>query len=152
MELNELYTDIITEYAADKKHWHPLEKADVTMRGVNPSCGDEISLQLEIEGSTIRQVGLTGSGCAISSASASVLADMMEGMGLEEVKRLVQLFLRMIRGEAGNEEELEELQDAVAFRGISKMPARTKCAVLAWHTLEEAIKQWQTGQGNDPAV
>ena len=148
MELNELYTDIITEYAADKKHWHPLEKADVTMRGVNPSCGDEISLQLEIKDGLIRQVGLTGSGCAISSASASVLAEMMEGLEVGEARRLAGLFLGMIRGETPSDEELEELEDAVAFRGISKMPARTKCAVLAWHTLEEAVKQWQSDQGN----
>ncbi len=148
MELNELYTDIITEYAADKKHWHPLEKADVIMRGINPSCGDEISLQLEIKDGLIRQVGLTGSGCAISSASASVLAEMMEGLEVGEARRLTGLFLGMIRGETPSDEELEELEDAVAFRGISKMPARTKCAVLAWHTLEEAVKQWQSDQGN----
>lgn len=143
MELNELYTDIITEYAADKTHWHPLECADIILRGVNPSCGDEISLELEISEGVIRKVGLTGSGCAISSASASVLADMMEGVEVEEAKRLVRLFLDMIRGETRPEEELEELEDAMAFRGISRMPARTKCAVLAWHTLEEAVKQWQ---------
>lgn len=148
MELNELYTDIITEYAADKGHWHPLENADVTMRGVNPSCGDEISLELEIKDRIIRKVGLTGSGCAISSASASVLADMMEGMELEEAKRLARLFLSMIRGDLQSEEELEPLEDAAAFRGISKMPARTKCAVLAWHTLEEAIKKWQSDQAD----
>ena len=84
MELNELYTDIITEYAKDKAHWHPLEHPDVTLRGVNPSCGDEISLSLEIERGVIKKVGLSGSGCAISSASASVLADMMEGMEAAE--------------------------------------------------------------------
>lgn len=143
MELNELYTDIITEYAADKAHWHPLEHADVTLRGVNPSCGDEISLALEIKDGVIQRVGLTGSGCAISSASASVLADMMEGLEAQEAKRLAQLFISMIRGDAQTEEELEELEDAAAFRGLSKMPARTKCAVLAWHTLEEAVNQWQ---------
>ena len=143
MELNELYTDIITEYAADKAHWHPLEHADVTLRGVNPSCGDEISLALEIKEGVIQRVGLTGSGCAISSASASVLADMMEGLEAQEAKRLAQLFISMIRGDAQTEEELEELEDAAAFRGLSKMPARTKCAVLAWHTLEEAVNQWQ---------
>ena len=136
MELNELYTDIITEYAADKAHWHPLEHPDVTLRGVNPSCGDEISLALEIKDGVIQRVGLTGSGCAISSASASVLADMMEGLEAQEAKRLAQLFISMIRGDAQTEDELEELEDAAAFRGLSKMPARTKCAVLAWHTLE----------------
>ena len=143
MELNELYTDIITEYAKDKAHWQTLEHPDVTLRGVNPSCGDEISLALEIKDGVIQSVGLTGSGCAISSASASVLADMMEGLEAQEAKRLAQLFISMIRGDAQTEEELEELEDAAAFRGLSKMPARTKCAVLAWHTLEEAVNQWQ---------
>ena len=72
----------------------------------------------------------------------------MEGMELEEAKRLAGLFLSMIRGDLQSEEELEPLEDAVAFRGISKMPARTKCAVLAWHTLEEAIKKWQSDQAD----
>lgn len=144
MELNELYTDIITEYAKDKALWRTLEHPDVILRGVNPSCGDEISLSLEIERGVIKKVGLSGSGCAISSASASVLADMMEGMEAEEAKRLARLFIAMIRGDAQTEEELEKLEDAVAFRGLSKMPARTKCAVLAWHTLEEAVDQWLT--------
>ena len=117
--------------------------------GINPSCGDEISLALEIEGGVIRKVGLSGSGCAISSASASILADMMEGMEAEEAKRLARLFIAMIRGDAQSEEELEELEDAVAFRGLSKMPARTKCAVLAWHTLEEAVDQWQAQTNPD---
>ena len=103
----------------------------------------EISLALEIKDGVIQRVGLTGSGCAISSASASVLADMMEGLEAQEAKRLAQLFISMIRGDAQTEEELEELEDAAAFRGLSKMPARTKCAVLAWHTLEEAVSQWQ---------
>ncbi len=149
MELNELYTEIITEYAADKAHWHHLEHADVSQRGVNPSCGDEISLELEIKDGVIKKVGLIGSGCAISSASASVLADMMEGMDVEEARRLSRLFIDMVRGEAQSEQELEELEDALAFRGISKMPARTKCAVLAWHTLEEAVRQWQAKRAKD---
>lgn len=150
MELNELYTDIITEYAADRAHWHSLEQADVVMRGVNPSCGDEISLELQIQDGVIRKVGLVGSGCAISSASASVLADMMEGLPVEQALKLSQLFIAMIRGDVKEEEALEPLEDAMAFRGISRMPARTKCAVLAWHTLEEAVNKWrmQGGQGD----
>lgn len=143
MELNELYTDVITEYAADRTHWHRLENPTVSLRGVNPSCGDEISLELEIEDDKIRKVGLVGSGCAISSASASVLAEMMEGRGVQEALSLAERFIGMVRGEVRGEEELEALEDAAAFQGISRLPARTKCAVLAWHTLEEAVRQWQ---------
>lgn len=143
MELNELYTEIITEYASDKSHWHPLEDASVSQRGVNPSCGDEISLELAIRDGIIEKVGLIGSGCAISSASASMLAEMMEGLEAEKARSLAQLFIRMVRGDELSPQDQEELQDALAFQGISKMPARTKCAVLAWHTLEEAVNKWQ---------
>lgn len=150
MELNELYSDIIREYAASREHWHPLDDPKISIRGVNPSCGDEISLELEIKDGVIKEVGLVGSGCAISSASASMLADMMEGRTVEEAKELAELFVSMVRGDVLAEERLEPLEDAMAFRGISKMPARTKCAVLAWHTLEEAIHIWQSDQKEKP--
>ncbi|MBP1736926.1 MAG: system FeS assembly protein, NifU family [Oscillospiraceae bacterium] len=146
MELNELYSDIVTEYAADKSHWHPLAGADVHMRGVNPSCGDELNLELDIEDGRIRQAGLTGGGCAISEASASIMADMVEGKTLEEAKTLAGLFLAMVRKEITDVGQLETLEDAQVFENISNMPARTKCAVLAWHTLDEALKKWEAEQ------
>lgn len=145
MELNDLYTDIVTEYASSQKHRHPLAHPDVTMRGVNPSCGDDISLELEIKNGVIRKAGLTGSGCAISGASAAIMADLVEGKSTQEARRLAELFLGMVRKDITDEKQLEELQDALAFQNISNMPARTKCAVLAWHTLEEAIKKWENG-------
>lgn len=145
MELDELYTDIVTEYASSKKHRHPLEHPDVTMRGVNPSCGDDISLELEIKDGIIQKAGLSGSGCVISEASAAIMTDMIEGKSIEEAKHLVELFLGMVRKDINDEKQLEELEDALAFRNISNMPARTKCAVLAWHTLEEAVKKWEGG-------
>lgn len=148
MELDELYTEIITEYANEARKRRALEAPDVTMRGVNPSCGDDITLDLEIDDGIIKKAGLSGDGCVISEASAGIMADMVEGKSLKEAQRLAKLFLSMVRGEATDEKELSELEDALAFQNISKMPARTKCAVLAWHTLEEAIDKWQAENSN----
>ena len=83
----------------------------------------------------------TGSGCAISQASASMMIDIIKGKSVEEAFRLVDLFLGMIKKEVTDDDELEELEDAIALKNISNMPARVKCAVLAWHTLKEALKK-----------
>lgn len=144
MELNDLYTEVVTQYSRSRKHRHPLEHPDVTMRGVNPSCGDDISLELEVENGTIKKAAISGSGCAISEASAAIMADLIEGKSTEEANRLAELFLGMIRKTVTDEDELEELEDALALQNISNMPARVKCAVLSWHTLEEALKKLPT--------
>ena len=141
MELSDLYTEVVTEYSRSQKHRHPLAHPDVTMRGVNPSCGDDISLELEVNGGVIQKTAISGSGCAISEASAAIMADLIEGKSTGEADRLAKLFLGMIRRTVTDENELEELQDALALQNISNMPARVKCAVLAWHTLEEALKK-----------
>ena len=141
MELDELYTEVITEYSRSKKHRHPLEKPDVSLRGVNPSCGDDIVLELKMDGEVIQKAAFTGSGCAISEASAAVMTDLIEGKSTDEAKHLVNTFTGMIKKTVTGEEELETLQDAQAFKNISNMPARVKCAVLAWHTLDEALKK-----------
>ena len=144
MDLNDLYTEVVTEYSRSRKHRHPLEHPDVTMRGVNPSCGDEISLELKVKDGIIEKAAILGSGCAISEASAAIMADLIEGKPAGEANRLAGLFIGMIKKTVTSEAELEELQDAVALQNISNMPARVKCAVLAWHTLEEALKKLQT--------
>lgn len=139
MELNELYTEVITEYSQSKKHHHPIEHSDVCVRGVNPSCGDDITLDLRMNDNTIEQIALSGSGCAISKASAEMMAELMEGRTKEEALQLVATFLGMIKKTVTEEKDLDALENAVAFQNISNMPARVKCAVLAWHTMEEAI-------------
>jgi nitrogen fixation NifU-like protein len=141
MELSDLYTEIVTQYSRSQKHRHPLEHPDVKMRGVNPSCGDDISLALEAKDGVIQKAAISGSGCAISEASAAIMADLIEGKSTEEADRLAKLFLGMIRKTVTDENELEELEDALALQNISNMPARVKCAVLAWHTLEEALEK-----------
>lgn len=110
------------------------------MRGHNPSCGDEINLELEIKDGVISDAAFTGVGCAISQASTSLMVDLIKGRNVEEAKRLAATFLGMIKHEITDENKLETLEDAVALRNISVMPARVKCAVLSWHTLEDAVK------------
>lgn len=134
MSIEGLYTQLITEHSRDTRNRRHIEGATHTHRGVNPSCGDEITLELCEENGIIRDVAFTGSGCAISQASASMMADLLKGKSVEEATRLSEIFLGMIKGDVTDEDILEELDEAVALQGVSKMPARVKCAVLSWHT------------------
>ena len=138
MELKELYSQIITENSRSTEHRHPVEHATCSLDGVNPSCWDDITLELRVKDGIIEDAGFLGEGCAISQASASLMLDLVKGRSVEEARRLAGLFLAMVKGEAKGP-ELVELEDAAALLGISHTPARVKCAVLAWHTLEEAL-------------
>lgn len=119
-------------------HKHELAVCNCSKEGVNPSCGDDIILNLNIENGVISDGSFTGSGCAVSQASADIMLDLVIGKSIEEAQRLHGLFTKMIRGEA-DENELEELEEAGALQDISHMPARVKCAVLGWRTLNEII-------------
>lgn len=110
----------------------------LVLEGVNPSCGDDIILQLKVEDGQVVDGAFEGSGCAISQASADIMLDLIIGKSEEEARHLADLFLRMIKGEAG-ENEIEELEEAGALVDVSHMPARVKCAVLGWHTMEEML-------------
>ena len=138
MNLNELYTQIITENSRSKENRHPVEGATHSLEGVNPSCGDDITLQLRVKDGKIEDAGFIGSGCAISQASPDIMLGMIVGKSREEALRLGDLFLRMIRGEA-SEEEIDSLEEASALRDVSHMPARVKCAMLGWRTLRGAL-------------
>lgn len=132
------YHEILTEHNLHPMHKHPLPEANVVLDGVNPSCGDEITLQLRLEEGKILEGAFVGEGCAISQASVDIMLDQIIGQDIEFARRRLCLFLRMIQGEA-DEAEIEALEEASALRDISHMPARVKCAVLGWHTLEEAL-------------
>jgi len=145
MNLNELYTQIITENSRSKENRHPVEGATHSLEGVNPSCGDELTLQLRVENNVIEEASFTGHGCAISQASADIMADLITGETVEEARRLAELFLAMIRGEKLSEDDLEDLDEAAQLQDISHMPARVKCAELAWRTLDGML-EGQTNQ------
>ena len=141
--LGDLYTEVIGEHSRSPENKGELAAATVRERGHNPSCGDEITLELLIEGDIIKDAAFTGVGCAISQASTDIMIDLMRGKTVEEAKRLAELFTSMIKREVTNDAALEELDEAIALKNISNMPARVKCAVLAWHTLEDVLEKKQ---------
>lgn len=138
MERNTFYNEILTDHNMHPLHKHKLENANMILEGVNPSCGDDLVIQLRVEDGQIVDGAFAGSGCAVSQASADIMLDMVVGRSTEEALHLSELFLKMIRGEC-SDAELEELEEAGALQDISHMPSRVKCAVLGWHTMEEMI-------------
>ena len=138
MENRNFYNEILTEHNVHPEFTHDLPDADIVLEGVNPSCGDDIWLKLRTDGDTIVDGAFIGDGCAISQASADIMLGMVIGRKKDEALQLGQTFMRMIQGEA-SEEEIESLEEASALRDIAHMPARVKCAVLGWRTLKEAI-------------
>ncbi len=141
MELDQIYTEIITENSRSTRNRHQIDCPTAVVKGVNPSCGDEISLQLREKDGVIEDASFTGVGCAISQASASIMIDLIKGKSVEEARHLADSFLSMIKDGKADEKTLDELEDAAAFQNISHLPARVKCAVLSWHTLEDALKK-----------
>ena len=138
MENRNFYNEILTEHNVHPEFKHDLPDADIVLEGVNPSCGDDIWLKLRTDGDTIVDGAFIGDGCAISQASADIMLGMVIGRKKDEALQLGQTFMRMIQGEA-SEEEIESLEEASALRDIAHMPASVKCAVLGWRTLKEAI-------------
>ncbi|MCD8121249.1 MAG: SUF system NifU family Fe-S cluster assembly protein [Clostridiales bacterium] len=130
------YNEILTDHNLHPSHKEKLPDANLILEGVNPSCGDDIILQLKVENNEIVDGAFEGSGCAISQASADIMLDMIIGRTKEDALRLADMFLRMIKGDV-TDEELEELEEAAALHDIRHMPSRVKCAVLGWHTMEE---------------
>ena len=134
MENRTFYNEILTDHNLHPLHKEKLPDANLVLEGVNPSCGDDIILQLKVEDGQVVDGAFEGSGCAISQASADIMLDLIIGKSEEEARHLADLFLRMIKGEAG-ENGIEELEGKPApWSDASHMPARVKCAVLGWQT------------------
>jgi nitrogen fixation NifU-like protein len=139
-ELRELYQELIIDHSKRPRNFKVLETANRKLEGYNPLCGDKITLFLELEHNRVKNVSFQGSGCAISTASASVLTESIKGKTLAEVEALFEVFHQMVIGKppaAGNAPELGKL---AVFSGVSEFPARVKCATLAWHTLHAALQ------------
>lgn len=141
MEMNELYTDIVKEYSMSKHNQHNLADASIRVPGKNPSCGDEIELELKIDDGIVVDAAFTGIGCAISRASVTIMIDLIKGKSVAEAKELADIFLKMATREDICETDLEKLEDAAALQGVSNMPARVKCATMPWHTLCRALEE-----------
>ena len=140
MAVTDLYNAAFMDHVSHPDYKYQMEDADCSHEGVNPSCGDELTFSVRFaEDGTIEEAAFTGHGCAISQASADIMSDLMIGKTPEQARELCALFMRMVRGEETNEERLEELEDGVLLRDIAHMPARVKCAELAWRTLDEML-------------
>jgi nitrogen fixation NifU-like protein len=145
-DLRELYQELIIDHSKRPRNFRVLETANRKLEGYNPLCGDKITVFLELEHDRVKNVSFQGSGCAISTASASVMTESVKGKTLAEVEALFEVFHQMVMGKppaAGNAPELGKL---AVFSGVSEFPARVKCATLAWHTLHAAL------QGNGDTV
>ena len=134
------YNEILIDHNLHPGHKHDLLDADMEMRGYNPTCGDDITMKLKVQDGVIVDGAFQGSGCAISQASADMMLDLVIGKTQEEALRLSDIFLRMIKGTA-TEDEIDELEEAASLQDVSHMPARVKCAVLGWHTMERMFDE-----------
>ena len=140
MDTKELYREILNEHNINPNHKKDLSGATISLNGVNPSCGDNITLNLKIENDIITDGSFTGSGCAISQASVDMMLDLVIGKSKTEALSLIEIFMAMIKGTA-EEPQIESLDEAASLQDISKMPARVKCAVLGWRTMKECFEK-----------
>lgn len=139
MDTKELYKEILNEHNINPSHKVNMENPTFCLEGVNPSCGDQITLQMKLDDSgVIEDISFIGSGCAISQASADMMADLLIGKTKEEALALADIFDRMIKGSI-TQEELESLDEASALQDIAHMPARVKCAMLGWRTMKQML-------------
>ena len=139
--LDELYNDIIMEHSMNSYNKKQLQSCDFCELGHNPNCGDEIKIEVKLNGDVIEDMAFTGHGCAISQSSTSVMIDVLKGKTTKDAKEIIKTFINMIKRKITDEKELEKLEDAIAFKNISNMPARVKCALLAWHTMDDLLQK-----------
>jgi nitrogen fixation NifU-like protein len=137
-ELRELYQEVILDHNKNPKNFREIAGATHSAEGYNPLCGDRVHLFLKVEDGRIADVGFTGSGCAISKASASVMTTEVKGKTVEESKALFKKFQNVI---TGGDAEVSKLGKLAVFAGVREFPVRVKCAALAWHTLLAALEK-----------
>ncbi len=139
MDLKSLYREIVNDHNLRPVHKYEMENPDIVLRGVNPTCGDDITLMLKIRDDTVTEGSFTGSGCAISTASADMMLDNVIGLKTDQARDLIRKFFGMIDGDLTDDRALEALNDAACLKDIARMPARVKCALLGWSTLKEIL-------------
>jgi len=140
VNIDELYQTIILDHYREKHH-AGLRAGDVEVHHVNPSCGDELTLRVKVDGDTVTDISYDAEGCSISQASTSVMTDLLIGGSVEHALDLHDRFLEMMQSQGRIEPDEDVFEDAIAFAGVSKFPARVKCALLGWSALRDAALQ-----------
>ena len=140
MELNSLYQEVILDHYK-RPHHKGLIAGDIQVHHINPSCGDEITLSLKVDGDKVSNVTWDGVGCSISQASVSIMSDLLIGKTINGASSVLDSFVEMMQSKGQNEGDEEVLEDGVALAGVSKYPARIKCALLGWMAYKDAVTQ-----------
>ena len=135
-DLSDLYQEVILDHSKQPRNYRELDGASNMAKGHNPLCGDKIDIYLKLEEGLISDISFQGSGCAISTASASMMTESLKGKNLEDAERLVKLFHGVVTGQ---NEDTKDLGKLTVFAGVQQFPVRVKCATLAWHTLKAAL-------------
>ena len=139
-DLRELYQEVILEHSKAARNYRELATANHRAEGYNPLCGDHFSVYLDLDGDSIRDISFQGSGCAISTASASMMTQSLKGKTKAEAEKLLDQFRMLVTGQSAANGNRAELGKLAAFSGVSEFPVRVKCATLAWHTLHAALQ------------
>jgi len=149
-QLDLMYRDVILDHYRSPRGRTPIDDSDFASEGHNPACGDDITLKIALADGKIKEVFSHCHGCAISTASGSIMAEILKGKTVEEAQELAENVKKMLKGE---DFELPDCAgDIDALEGVKKFPVRIKCALLAWMTLLEGIKNYQSGRGQDVAT
>jgi nitrogen fixation NifU-like protein len=138
-DIQDLYQELILDHNRRPRNRRALPEADHKAEGYNPLCGDRVTVYINLEGDRVKDVSFEGAGCAISTASASLMTETLRGKTLEEAKALFKKFHGLVTGEPVEESEGPRLGKLEVFSGVCKYPARVKCATLVWHTVNAAL-------------
>jgi len=138
-----MYQEIILDHYRAKHHSGLRDPYEAEVHHVNPSCGDEVTLRVHLDGSTVEDVSYEGLGCSISQASTSVMSDLVIGRDVADGLELHQEFLTLMQSKGTIEPDEDRLEDGIAFAGVSKFPARVKCALLGWSAFKDAVLRAQ---------
>jgi nitrogen fixation NifU-like protein len=139
MSLESLYQEIILDHYKRPKNKELQDKYSVEVHHNNPSCGDEVTLRVQVENQIVTELSWDGVGCSISQASSSVMSELTQGIPVEKALQLEESFLELMQGKGEVVADEEELEDAIAFSGVARYPARVKCALLGWMALKDAL-------------
>jgi nitrogen fixation NifU-like protein len=150
-DLQELYQSIILDHNRRPKNYGPLDEANRSAEGRNPSCGDEVRVELRVTDDRIEDVRFTAAGCAVSRAAASIMTQKVKGKSRAEVEQLFTTFHDLVTGKVRpSEQEARALGELAAFAGVARFPIRVKCASMPWHVLQAALRSDELPSASTP--
>jgi nitrogen fixation NifU-like protein len=139
-DLRDLYQEVILDHHKKPRNFHKLENANRQADGYNPLCGDKLSVYMQVENGVIRDIGFVGAGCAISTASASMMTESLKGKTESEARAVFDRFHELVTNHSGSRPDPATMGKLAAFSGVREYPVRVKCATLAWHTMRAALE------------